>query len=232
MYCFSGLDYIHKQPLEYISILTIAYMFAAVKLYYYGKDVYIMKEYINETLEVIARRYSCRDYKSEMPSDELLSAVTKAAIQAPSAVNRQPWRVILVKDPSLMQELEDEALSVLKNMEDKSSYNRIVSRGGKLFYGAPCMIIVPIDKMQNNYSLIDCGILCQNITLAAESLGLASVICGLTGLAFSDKDKSVKLAKRLKFPEGYEFGCSVLLGYANTTKEPHEPDMSKIITIE
>lgn len=191
-----------------------------------------MSDYINETLAVIAKRYSCRDYKSKMPSDELLAAITKAAVQAPSAVNRQPWRVILIKDEALMQELEDEALTALKNMEDQSSYNRIMSRGGKLFYGAPCMIFVPIDKMQNNYSLIDCGILCQNITLAAESLGLASVICGLTGLAFSDKNKAAALAKRLNFPEGYEFGCSVLLGYANTGKEPHEPDMSKIITIE
>lgn len=189
-----------------------------------------MKEYMNETLKVIAERYSCRDYKAEMPSDDILQAITQAAVQAPSAMNRQPWRVVLVKDKELMNEIEAAALTSLKNMEDKSAYNRIMDRGGSVFYGAPCMIIVPVES--SSYSLIDCGILCQNITLAAASLGLASVICGLTGLAFSDNANTEKFAKKLGFPEGYTFGCSVLLGYANTAKEPHEADMNKIIVLE
>jgi len=189
-----------------------------------------MKEYLNETLRVIAERYSCRDYKSDMPSDEQLQAIAEAAICAPSAINRQPWRIVVVKDRALMQEIEEAALTRLKNMEDQSAYNRIMQRGGLVFYNAPCMIVVPIEK--SNYSLIDCGIVCQNITLAAASLGLASVICGMTGLAFEDSDNAERFAKRLGFPEGYVFGCSVLLGFANTTKEPHEPDKDKIIVIE
>lgn len=92
------------------------------------------------------------------------------------------------------------------------------------------MIIIPIEK--STYSQIDCGIVCQTITLAAASLGLASVICGITGMAFEGEDNFEKFAKRLGFPEGYVFGCSVLLGYANTAKEPHEPDKSKIIVIK
>jgi len=187
-------------------------------------------KYMNETLKVIAERYSCRDYKSDMPSDEMLQAIAEAAIQAPSAMNRQPWRVIVLKDRKLMQEIEDVALNKLKNMEDKSGYNRIMERGGKLFYNAPCMIIIPVEK--SNYALIDCGIVCQNITIAAKSLGLDSVICGLTGLAFEDGENFNKYAKLLSFPEGYVFGCSVLLGYANTGKAPHEPDKGKIIVIE
>jgi nitroreductase len=187
---------------------------------------------MNETLKVIAQRYSCRDYKNDMPADDILQAITQAAIQAPSGMNRQPWRVILVKDRAVMQEIESEALSYLANMDDKSAYNRIMERGGRLFYGAPCMIIVPIEKAQYNSSLIDCGILCQNIALAAASLGLASVICGLTQMAFVDGTNSENLMKRLGFPEGYVFGCSVLLGYANSTKAPHDPDKNKIIIIE
>lgn len=200
----------------------------------YNKErmVAVMSKYLNETLEVIAKRYSCRDYKSEMPSDEMLEAIAEAAIQAPSAMNRQPWRIIVVKNKELMQELENEALNQLKNMEDKSAYNRIMNRGGKLFYNAPCMIIIPVEQNKDNYPLIDCGIVCQNITIAASSLGLASVICGLTGVAFSDSAKAEKWAKRLGFPEGYMFGCSVLLGYANTSKDPHEPDKSKIIVVD
>ncbi len=110
---------------------------------------------MNETLNVIAKRYSCRDFKSEMPSDEQLWAIAEAAIQAPSGMNRQAWRVIVVKDKMLMQDMESEGMSYLASMEDKSSYNRIMARGGRLFYGAPCIIVVPIDPTQYGPALID-----------------------------------------------------------------------------
>ncbi len=184
---------------------------------------------MNETLKVIANRYSCRDYTEDTPSDEILQLIAEAAIQAPSGINRQAWRVIVVKNKELIQDMETEGLSYLASLEDKSTYQRIMDRGGRLFYGAPCMIVVPIDS--NQPSPIDCGILCENIALAATSLGLANVICGLTGTAFASGLRTEEFSKRLGFPQGYVFGCSVLLGYAKSTKEPHEPDKDKIIFI-
>jgi len=192
------------------------------------KGVHVM----NETLNVIAKRYSCRDFKSEMPSDEILQAIAEAAIQAPSGMNRQAWRVIVVKDKDLIKDMESEGMSYLAGMEDKSSYTRIMERGGRLFYGAPCMIVVPVDPAQYAPALIDCGILCQNITLAATSLGIANIMCGFTGLAFASGLRSEEFSKRLGFPDGYAFGCSVLLGYAETEKPPHVPDKGKISFID
>lgn len=186
---------------------------------------------MNETLKTIATRYSCRDYKSEMPPDEILKAISEAAIQAPSGMNRQAWRVIVVKNKDLIQDMESEGMTYLASMEDKSLYNKIMERGGRLFYGAPCMIVVPIDPVQYAPALVDCGILCQNIALAATSLGIANTMCGFTGLAFASGLRSEEFSKRLGFPDGYAFGCSVLLGYANTAKPPHDPDQDKIIFI-
>ncbi len=186
---------------------------------------------MNETLKVIAERYTCRDYKAEMPPDEILQAIAKAAIEAPSGMNRQAWRVIVVKNMDLIRDMESEGMNYLAGMEDKSSYNRIMDRGGRMFYGAPCMIVVPIDPAQYGPALIDCGILCQNIALAATSLGIASTMCGLTGVAFASGLRAEEFSKRLQFPEGYAFGCSVLLGYANTAKPPHVPDESKILFV-
>jgi len=186
---------------------------------------------MNETLKVIAERYTCRDYKSEMPPDELLWAIAEAAIQAPSGMNRQAWRVIVVKDRELMREMEAEGLAFLSGMEDPSCYRRIMERGGRLFYGAPCMIVVPIDPAQYGPALIDCGILCQNIALAAASLGIASTMCGFTGMAFASGLRAEEFSGRLGFPEGYRFGCSVLLGYANAAKPPHVPDREKILFV-
>lgn len=192
------------------------------------KGVHVM----NETLNVIAKRYSCRDFKNEMPPDEILQAIAEAAIQAPSGMNRQAWRVIVVKDQNLIKDMEAEGMSYLAGMEDKSSYTRIMERGGRLFYGAPCMIVVPVDPAQYAPALIDCGILCQNIALAATSLGIANIMCGFTGLAFASGLRAEEFSKRLGFPEGYAFGCSVLLGYAKTERPPHVPDKEKITFIE
>lgn len=186
---------------------------------------------MNETLKVIAKRYSCRDFEDKVPPDEILQAIAEAAIQAPSGMNRQAWRVIVVKNKELINDMESEGMAYLASMEDKSSYNRIMERGGRLFYGAPCMIVVPVDPAQYAPALVDCGILCQNITLAATSLGIANIMCGFTGLAFASGLRTEEFSKRLGFPEGYAFGCSVLLGYAKTTKPPHEPDKDKITFI-
>lgn len=183
---------------------------------------------MNEALKVIANRYSCRDYKDEMPPDNLLAAIAEAAIQAPSGMNRQAWRVIVVKDQTLIKDMEAEGLAYLAGMEDKTLYDKIMAQGGRLFYGAPCMIVVPIDPAQYAPALIDCGILCQNIALAATSLGIANIMCGFTGLAFASGLRAAEFSKRLGFPDGYAFGCSVLLGYANTVRQPHVPDREKI----
>ena len=178
---------------------------------------------MNEVLKAITERFSCRDFKADMPSDEMLNLIADAAVKAPSGMNRQAWRVIVVKDKALMKDIEDESLAVLSMADDKSAYDRMMSRGGKIFYNAPAMIVVPVEK---DSSPLDCGILCQNITLAATSLGLASLICGLAGCGFTTRGE--EFSKKLGFPENYTLGCTVLLGYPNAVTPPHEPDGSKV----
>ena len=107
-----------------------------------------------------------------MPLDEILQAIAEAGVKAPSSMNRQPWRVIVVKDPELIRDIEEETFARISEMEDKYLYNRIVERGGKVFYNAPCMVVIPVIPDEKCLSLIDCGIVCQNITLAATSLGV------------------------------------------------------------
>ncbi|MCE5236144.1 MAG: nitroreductase [Clostridiaceae bacterium] len=184
---------------------------------------------MNETLNVIAERYSCRNFKPDPLSGETLHAIAKAAVQAPSGMNRQAWRVIVVKNKALIEEMDALGMEKLKAWEDKSFYNRMMERGGTLFYGATAMVVIALDGKQP--SEVDCGILCQTVALAATSLGIANVICGLARVVFEGA-RGEEFKKRLHFPEGYTFGCSVLLGYANTKKAPHEPDMNKIIVVE
>lgn len=186
---------------------------------------------MNDTLKVIAERFSCRSFAQQMPSEQDLMAIAQAAIQAPSGMNRQHWQVIVVRDKSIIDEMDAEGMSILAGMEDKSMYERIMSRGGTLFYHAPCAIVIAIKKaVPPGAELIDCGILAQNIVLAATSLGLASLHCGFMGMAFAGS-KASNFKSRLQFPEGYECGMGVLLGYATETVPPHTPNPEKITLI-
>ena len=183
------------------------------------------KNFKNETLKSIAERYSCRDFTDTPLTDEQIKALVEAAIAAPSALNRQPWHVIVITDKALINEMDDEGMHILSTAEDKMFYERIMSRGGKVFYNAPCMFMVASDG--SGYATIDCGILSQNIALAAHSLGLGNVICGMAKIPL-DGSRGAEFKKRLKFPDGYEFGMAVLVGNAKSTKEPHELDFTKV----
>lgn len=70
---------------------------------------------------------------------------------------------------------------------------------------------------------LDCGIASENIALAATSLGLDNVICGMAALAFKGQDAE-RFRLQAAIPEGWEFGVSVLVGYGIKSATPHEPD--------
>lgn len=186
---------------------------------------------MNSTLKTIAERFSCRSFTNQLPEKEELMAIAQAAIQAPSGMNRQGWHVIVVKDKTIIEEMEAEGMRILSAMDDKSMYERIMARGGRLFYNAPCMIVIAIkEAFPKGAELIDCGILAQNTALAATSLGIANLHCGFVGLAFAG-NKAADFKCKLKFPEGYECGMGVLLGYAENIVSPHVPNQEKITVI-
>jgi nitroreductase len=185
----------------------------------------------NDTFQSIFTRYSCREFTDKMPSDEDLELLGKAAVAAPSGMNRQLWRVIIVKNQTLMADMEAEGLRNLKAMPDQSLYQRIMSRGGHLFYHAPCMMIVATKQTHPaGAEMFDCGILAENVCLGATSLGMDSCMVGLAAFCFAG-DKRDEFRERLGFPEGFEIGIGILLGYGAAKGTPHLPDMEKVSII-
>ena len=174
-------------------------------------------------LDVISTRYSCRSYEERLPEREKLEAIAKAAVSSPSAMNRQPWQIVVLTDKSFIDEMDAEGMKMLSEAEDKSMYQRIVDRGGKLYYGAPCMFLI----LKKPGTDLDIGIVSENIALAASSLGLGNVICGMASIPLGGA-KGEAFKQKAGFSEGWEFGMAVLVGYAKKAGTPHEPDMSKV----
>ena len=182
---------------------------------------------MNETLKTIAQRYSCRAYESHLPEKTKLEAIAAAAVQSPSAMNRQPWQIVVITDKPFIDEMDAEGMRILSESDDKTAYDRFMSRGGKLYYNAPCMFLI----LKKPGTDLDIGIVSENIALAASSLELGNVICGMAAIPFNGP-KEEEYKKKAGFSEGWEFGMAVLVGYAEKTGAPHEPDMSKITFVE
>ena len=183
---------------------------------------------MNEVLKAIAARNSCRDFADTPLTGEQIKTITDAALAAPSAMNRQPWHIIMITDKAIVDELNDEGMKILAAAEDKAAYQRMMDRGGKMLYNAPCLVIVTNDG--SYYAAIDSGILTQNITLAAHSIGLSTCVVGMAGVPLSGP-RGEEFKKRLKFPDGHAFAIGVLIGVPNAGKEPHELDAGKITYI-
>ena len=165
----------------------------------------------NAVLQAIAERRSNRGYAPRQLTEEELSAILTAAMQAPSARNSQPWHFSVVQNAALLKEFSDD-------------YNALQSADpGRdiLFFAAPTVVFIstPIEA-PTKFSQIDCGIAAQNMALAAHSIGLGSVILGRPMEVF-DTEKGARYAKAIGFPEGYTFAIAVALGEPTLTKEAH-----------
>ena len=182
---------------------------------------------MNEVLKAIKERFSCRDFTDTPLTKEQIKLLVEAAVASPSGKNRQPWRVIVITDKALIEELDVEGMKLMA-VTNRASYETIKSRGGKMFYNAPCMMLVVSDGSE--LATEDCGILSQNVALAAHSLGLGSVICAMARIPLGGP-RADEYTKRLQIPDGYKFGIAVLVGTAKTARPPHEPDMGKVTYI-
>jgi nitroreductase len=183
---------------------------------------------MNETLKNIAERYTCRDFADTPLTDEQVQELVNAALAAPSARNLQPWHITVVTDKNIIDEMDAAGMEALAAEEDKTFYDLMMARGGKLFYNAPFAIVIASDG--SSWGSLDCGILCQNVVLAAESLGLGSCIVGMLRVPL-ESPRGEEFKKRLKFKEGHKFEVGVLVGTIKSGKKPHELDRTKVTYI-
>jgi nitroreductase len=166
----------------------------------------------NPVLDTIASRRSIRGYKADQITKEELDALLAAAVQSPSANNAQPWHFSVVQDQAIFDEI---------NKESAKNFGQDL---GDIFYGAPTAIFISADP-KSRWGRLDSGIAVENIAIAAESLGLGSVILGLPEAAFAGPNQA-HFDALLKFPAKHSFAVAIAVGYPVTTKGPHavEPD--------
>jgi len=121
----------------------------------------------NEAFNTIMTRVSVREFTGEKISEAQIDTLLRAAMAAPSAINKQPWAFIVVTDEALIAQL-GEALP----------YSRCSNH--------PAVAIIPcgdlskaIEGDMGAFWINDVSAATENLLLAAHSMGLGAVWTGL-----------------------------------------------------
>jgi nitroreductase len=156
-----------------------------------------------DVIETISARQSIRAFKDQEISSEQITTLLKAMIASPSAGNRQPWRIYVVRDEKVKRNLaigahdqtfieEAPVVFVICRVPEESGA-RYRNRGREL------------------YSIQDTAAMTQNLLLAAYALGLGSCWVG----AFNDS----AIATAINCSQGELPVAVVPVGYPNESPQ-------------
>lgn len=184
----------------------------------------------NAVLETIAARRSHRAYEATPVSQEHIDLMLKAFLESPSAVNKQPWHISIVRNQQLLDEMN---VAIREEMMKRAAGDRsprFADSKFHVFYHAPLVFFLSADPTWR-YAALDSGIAVQNIALAAESLGLGSVILGMPRDAFTSP-RGEEFKRALQFKEGEEFMIAIAIGHPADDKPAHPIEEGHISYID
>lgn len=157
---------------------------------------------------LIKKRRSIRTFLGRPVKNSKLRKILEAGRWAPSGLNNQPWRFILVKNKAIKDKLSE-----------FSEYSYIIKR-------ANCLILVFLDK-KNSYNLIKdvqaIGACIENMLLCSCDLGIGS--CWLGEIL----NQKAKVNKCLKIKSQYELMAVVALGYFKKRPKSRRLCLDKLI---
>lgn len=173
-----------------------------------------------DLMEAIKGRRSIRKYKPDPVSEETLHILMEAVRWAPSWANTQCWEVIVVKDPKVKSEIATalpRSNPALPSVTDAPLV--LVLCGKKGVSGFKRGEAVTI---KGDWLMFDTGLAMQNLCLAAQALGLGTVVIGM----FDHK----AVEKILGVPQDVEVVAMTPLGYRATEGiVPRRKEVSEFI---
>jgi nitroreductase len=131
--------------------------------------------------DAIYGRRAAREYKSTPVDRGLLQQLIEAAIQAPSALNRQPWLFTVISDQQLLAEISEKSKSYLLGLGHwgVDHIRKMISDPAfNIFYHAPSLIVISASEA-GSHAVEDCSLAAENLMLAAYASGLGTCWIGI-----------------------------------------------------
>jgi nitroreductase len=116
-----------------------------------------------QVFDAIRNRRSIREFTDQPVTRDLLQQIITAGIWAPSGLNNQPWRFVIIRDHEIKSKLA------------------FLTHYAHIVHGAPALIAVYLDQKKMYDSVKDhqaAGACIQNMLLTAHELGLGAVWLG------------------------------------------------------
>ena len=156
-----------------------------------------------ERLDFIFGRRSIRVFHPGDVSDEAVRTLLEAAMAAPSAVAKDPWRFVVIRNPATLSQIA-EALPNGK-MLPQASLGLVV-----------CGDLEVAHDRQLSYLLQDCSAAIENLLLAAHLLGLGACWLGV----HPRQERVRRISEILALPPSVIPVAAIAVGYPGEDKEP------------
>lgn len=174
---------------------------------------------MNRIIEALMKRRSVRSYEDKPIPRDIMETIIKAANEAPSAMNSQPWRFVVVEDPDFKKTLLDAARpNALKTLDqvkeiDPERYEEIKKRYAEMpdpvYYSAPAVIFV---IGNGRFAPLSCPLSCMNLMLAAYALGLGTCWVGFGAMVTG----SPEVREALALGDDDSIYGPIVIGYPKT----------------
>lgn len=177
----------------------------------------------NPVIESIMARRSIRHYTDEAVPREVLQKIAECGVNAPNAMNKQAWELRIIDNAEYFNgvtAIMKEAMPFFVKDDDPKFRNG--------FRNASAAIAVASPDDESGMSLINVGLLCENICLSAQSLGLGSVVLGGPAMLLNTNPAAKPYLDWLNFSEGYKLRIIVGLGYPDEAPDAKPRDLGKI----
>ena len=164
---------------------------------------------MNEVINALKERRSCRAFLPEQVKEEQLAAILEAGTYAPTGMNRQAPVIVAIQDPETVKLVSKLNAGVMGADTDP-------------FYGAPTVLVVLANPEVRTY-LHDGALVMGNLMNAAHAVGVDSCYIFRAKEVFETEDGKA-LLRQWGIPETYVGIGNCILGYgAEGGKRPVSP---------
>ena len=186
-----------------------------------------MKQSETPVIDAIMARRSIRQYEDKAVPRELLQKIAVCGVNAPNAMNKQEWEVRIIDDENYLNEVTElmkEDMPFFVKSDDPNFRNA--------FRNATALIAVACPDDQMGMTLINVGLMGENMCLAAQELGLGTCVMAGPSSFLANSPKAKPYLDRLGFSEGYKLRYVLGVGYPAESPAAKPRDLSKIKFVE